>query len=376
MKLLLLCGVDSTGQGGAPKSTLDLAVALRRRGHEVSLMGDYSQAPEEKRIIKKNDIGYSELSMTGAFSFPLGFLRKSVQESRPDMVISTHRGCDTMASLALLGTGIPQTSIIRMLPAAGTEHSLITDPIRNYLWYRALRSMSMIVGISDEVVGQIVSVMGVQRSKVVRIYNAVDTAYFSPPENSQRREFRRAWRIPENAVVALVVGRLEPVKRPLDVVPITERLVDLPLVFAYAGDGSLKKDVRQQFRRRNLQDNLLLMGKQSDMSSVYAGSDLLLHTGQNEAFGRTVIESYACGRPVVAVSSGGVRELVEHGETGFLFESGDVEAAARYIKILASDERKYASMSKSARKKAVTGFSLDELGENYEKAIKSVLFAS
>lgn len=373
MKLFLLCGVDSTGQGGAPKSTLDLAVALKRRGHKITLAGNYSAAPEEKAIIKTNGIQYYEVSMEGVFSFPICFLRRMVRLHCPDMVITTHRGCDTMTAIALLGTGISRGSIVRMLPQSGTEHPFISDPLRNLLWFWALRSADLLVGISDEVVKGIVSMIGVEPSRAVRIYNAVDTEHFSPPDNSERLAFRRTWHIPENVFVVLIVGRLEPVKRPLDVIPIAEELDDIPLIFAYAGDGSLMVDIRQEFRRKGLQDKVLLLGKQSDMQSVYGGCDLLLHLGQDEAFGRVVIENYACGRPVVVVDSGGVRELVKRGETGYLFEPGDVVAAARSIRRLFADKGLYDSISKCVRKQAVEKFSLKVLGENYESVIVDAL---
>ena len=373
MKLFLICGIDSNGQGGAPRSTLDLAIALKERGHAITLVGNYSQASEELACISKYDIEYLEFSMNGVLRFPLSLLRRRIISAHPDMVISTHRGCDIMTSLALAGTGVLRGSIIRMLPQSGTENQFASDGLRNLLWYQALRSMNLLIGISDDVAEQIVSIMGVRQSRVVRIYNAVDTDYFRPSSQIERFNVRATWDIPADIPVVLIAGRIEPVKRPLDVIPVAEILRDVPLIFAFAGDGSLQKDVRNALREHDLEHKVLFLGKQSDMTSAYIGCDILLHFGQNEAFGRIVVESYACGKPVVCVNRGGIRELVQHGKTGFLFEAGDYAGAARYIRNLIKDQTLYRNVSCDLRKRAEEYFSLPVLGNNFEIAITRVL---
>lgn len=373
MRVIIICGVDSTGMGGAPKSTLDLAIALRALDHEVVLAGDYSKSVVDKKRIISSGIKYFEESMKGLLNFPLKKLRKLVLSFRPDVVVSTHRGCDIMTSLSLKGLNVPQCSVVRMLPSKGTEKKYLTDVLRNKLWHSTLRTMRFVIGISDHVVNQLVTIIGIDPTNTLRIYNAVDTEYFKPASHDRRIRFRQEWRIPNDTYVLLDAGRLEAVKRPWDAIRIIELLRELPIVLALAGDGSYRGEIKKLLQEKGIEDKVIFLGNQMDMPFIYGGSDILLHVGQDEAFGRVIIESYSCGKPVVGVNSGGIIELVDHGRTGFLFDPGDFKKAVEYIERLISDPTLYKTMSLNARDYAIKEFSIAKLGQYYERVLTSIL---
>lgn len=70
---------------------------------------------------------------------------------------------------------------------------------------------------------------------------------------------------------------------------------------------------------------------------VAASNGCYVSTSINESFGMTVIEAMACGCPVVVPNVGGICELVAHGQTGLLYEAGDLVTAAGYIETLLTD---------------------------------------
>lgn len=70
----------------------------------------------------------------------------------------------------------------------------------------------------------------------------------------------------------------------------------------------------------------------------YQAADIRLHAAKYESFGLSITESMACGLPVVATSTGGIPEQVEHAKNGFLCPPGDAEAMASYVQRLIDDE--------------------------------------
>ena len=73
------------------------------------------------------------------------------------------------------------------------------------------------------------------------------------------------------------------------------------------------------------------------LSTYYRAADVCLVPSRAESFGLVALEAAACGVPVVAAAVGGLRTLVEHGETGFLIDSRDPQVYAKHIEaVLAS----------------------------------------
>ncbi|MQA08268.1 MAG: glycosyltransferase [Pseudonocardiaceae bacterium] len=69
----------------------------------------------------------------------------------------------------------------------------------------------------------------------------------------------------------------------------------------------------------------------ADLARVYASLDVFVHTGSHETFCQTVQEAMASGIPVLAPDSGGPRDLVEDGETGYLLPAGEPDFGAALV---------------------------------------------
>lgn len=103
-----------------------------------------------------------------------------------------------------------------------------------------------------------------------------------------------------------------------------------------------RQDLQKMILENDLADRLVFKGSCSDQAAVYSQIGVLLHPFAHESFGRVFIESMAHGVPVVAAQGGAARELIQSGETGFLFEPTDTSAAARLALHILENPLEYA----------------------------------
>ncbi|MDE0597354.1 MAG: glycosyltransferase family 4 protein [Roseibacillus sp.] len=130
-------------------------------------------------------------------------------------------------------------------------------------------------------------------------------------------------------------------------------------VLEIAGGGDLEEEVREAAESLddcNFHGYVQGDEKRELLTSCVA---LLVPSIWWEAFGLVTLDAYAIGRPVIASKSGGLRETVVEGETGWLHESGDAES-------LASAMREVAGDIEEAKRRGLRG--MEWLAKNGEEA--------
>lgn len=153
------------------------------------------------------------------------------------------------------------------------------------------------------------------------------------PPAPPRPEARELLGLRPDGPVISYVARLTPVKRP-------ERFVDVAMevakrvpeaTFVVAGEGQLLAAMRRH--AEPLGDKMHFVGWRSDVQTVYAASDLIVLTSDNEGMPVSLIEAATVGVPAVTTDVGSVREVVLDGETGYVTSSsvGDLAAATARI---------------------------------------------
>lgn len=109
--------------------------------------------------------------------------------------------------------------------------------------------------------------------------------------------------------------------------------------FLIVGDGDLRPAIEAYIKEHHLTDKVRLAGYVSDMDSVYAISDLLVLCSDAEACPYVLVEAMRARCAIVATSVVGVRELVQHNETGILVDNNS-KAIASSIDEMMMDEGK------------------------------------
>jgi glycosyltransferase involved in cell wall biosynthesis len=122
--------------------------------------------------------------------------------------------------------------------------------------------------------------------------------------------------------------------------------------FLFVGDGPEYGRYSAMIRDLGLQSRVTLTGLIGDPigEGLYASSDIVCQVSRwGEAFGFTIAEAMASGRPVIGTCVGAIPELVRDGHSGFLVEPGDVNAMAERLLLLARSPELRVSMGAIGR---------------------------
>jgi D-inositol-3-phosphate glycosyltransferase len=119
------------------------------------------------------------------------------------------------------------------------------------------------------------------------------------------------------------------------------------------GNSELKK-AKRIASNLGIADRVTFLGAQPQaiLPYYYSAAEVCVLPSRYESFGLVVLEAMACGTPVIASRVGGIPEVVDEGETGFLITPGDEEEIADKIDWLMEDERRRSRMSLQARERA------------------------
>lgn len=184
--------------------------------------------------------------------------------------------------------------------------------------------------------------------RAVVIYPGIDVSRFSGNRTAHQ---------------GLVIGtacRLEPVKGLGDLLQAVALLApQFPDVrLEIAGDGSLRPSLQQEIRRLGIAGCVSLIGWQQDLPSLMAGWDIFAMPSLDEGFPVAGLEAMAAGLPVVASAVGGLPELVQDGETGWLVPAAaPTELAARLAELIRDGAMREA-MGRAGRQRVLHEFSI------------------
>jgi len=177
----------------------------------------------------------------------------------------------------------------------------------------------------------------------------VDADLFNPARRS--RELRREM-AGDAEVVLAYVGRIAPEKRVdllIEAFPEIRERASRRVALVFVGGGPALDGLRE----RGVEGvHFAGYRRGEDLAAHYASADAFLFPSDTETFGQVVTEAMASGLPVVAPARGGVMDTVIPGETGYLFDPGDVDDLAEQALRIVEDDALRRRMAAEARRQA------------------------
>jgi glycosyltransferase involved in cell wall biosynthesis len=356
------------GAGGAELVALQLSKALAVRGHQVTLIADIDRSrvtiPPCLEVVPVGMEALRGLVMR----LPRGFPRWLLQHLTGNLAVGRRIHCLVRRSPAgfhvihchgaLAAVLTKRTSAV---PVVYTEHDatpwtchyrrrserFIRKAVYRTLNVVAFRQADRVVTNFPLLAQELTDRWGIPQERVASIQNAIDIDELTDTRAGLLT-------VSEELGVGhycLFVGSLEPRKAP-DV--LLRALSEAPgIVCVLVGDGPDKRRLGQLAQQLGVAERLRFAGHlaPTELGRYYAGADLLVLPSFSEASPLVVLESMACGTPVVASRVGGIPGVVEDWKTGFLVKPGDVGQLTMVLRFLTEDRARLQRMGDEAQKR-------------------------
>lgn len=264
---------------------------------------------------------------------------------RPDVIQFPSPPSSNDALLPLLARlrGVPSVVRLAGWPLYEAKYRGDLSSYESYFFYRLTRSFFTKVVCASSFMRDRSMRDGIDAKKIQVIPNGIDL-----------NAFRYAGRIKLVGHPALLfVGRLEREKGIDILVESMEHLARaLPQVVLHVvGEGSLENELRRFTVTKGLIDRVVFHGKTLDTAAFYSSADICVVPSIFEAFGITVVEAMAAGKPVVATRCGGIPENVTNLDNGILVQPTR-QGLVKAITDLWNDAKLMERMSKNNLEKA------------------------
>jgi glycosyltransferase involved in cell wall biosynthesis len=224
---------------------------------------------------------------------------------------------------------------------------------------------AVLVIVPSHYLGEAVQRWGVEPARMVCVYNASD----GPGA-------RGACSLPEfQGATLCTVARLVPWKG----LGLLIRLIgDLPHTrLVIIGEGPLRSSLERQAREMGVASRVFFMGRlaPSEVAGCLAAADLFVLNSTYEGLPHVVLEAFAAGVPVVATAVGGVPEVVQHGQNGWLVTPGQDTALREAVQRLISDIPLRRKLIEGGQRTLVEKFAWPRLVSETEEALMRALHA-
>jgi phosphatidylinositol alpha-1,6-mannosyltransferase len=374
--------------GGLANTALKLASGFSMEGLDVIVLaprysGTDKEIDSEHRFQIKRMIG---LSRNHGIPSPLPeaagvySLYTAMRKYRPDVLLLITREGQTSGGLL---RDYPSKVIVRV---AGYEpyryllgkrlyNKLLGKPIRR-LYMKASRVVS-----PSQSTRELLESAGIPKDKIEVIYNGVGNDMLShKPDNDALKHLRANLNLKDEDKLILTVSRLVPSKGHKEIIRILPRLLKdfKNLKYVIVGEGRYETELRSLAADEGVLSNVIFAGPVTynrvkdylDLSYLFAMPNTSNEEKESvEGLPNVIFEAMARGKPIIAGTEGGAKEIVEHGVNGFVEDGKKIDRIYERVFELLQNEEMAKIFGENSRRKIEEGFTEDKMVQNYLKII-------
>jgi len=344
----------------------------------------------------KREHGKMELEAIGAkvYSHPLNVntfkiaisLQKYIKKFKPDAILVESSGLICLIAFILgeinnlpyfiLVKGNYKQEVEEIIPLKDNLLNKIIIMVDCKLYYFSIRRAKCIFTVSNYLAKEIGKQLDMPKKKIIIAYPSIDLIRFNP--NNNHYLFKNILGLSKETRLLLTVMNFEYPLKVGGLIYFLESIGEVlneyqNLKYVIAGDGFLKHWVERKVEKMGLNDSILLPGFVREIEKAYASSEFLIHTSFLDMAPLIILEAGASGKPVIVNRCGGIPELVNNGDTGFIIGKTDCkELKNKIIDLLEDDELRY-NMGINARKRIEKLYNHEKIGYIYSKKIKEYI---
>jgi N-acetyl-alpha-D-glucosaminyl L-malate synthase BshA len=253
----------------------------------------------------------------------------------------------------------------------GTDITLVgSDASYSEIVAYSIERSDGVTAVSESLASATRAQLGVQRPIEV-IPNFIDCDLY---RRRSEAKLRARFAGEDGTKLLIHVSNFRPVKRIDAVMEVFARVARrVPARLLLVGDGPELSTAHRLARELEVADRTHVLGAQEAVIPLLSIADLFLLPSAQESFGLAALEAMACGVPVVASRVGGLPEVIEDGETGFLCAPDDLDGmAAKAIAVL-TDSSLHERIAKTAVARVRRDFCVGRVVPMYEECYARIL---
>ena len=371
MKIGITC---YPSMGGSGIIATELGIKMAERGHEVHFIT--SNIPFRIRKPLPNMIFHQvEVNQYAVFQYPPYDITLSTKISEVikeyDLDILHMHYAVPHAICGILAKYMSGKDIKMMTTLHGTDITVLgyDHSLKGAIKF-GIEESDIVTSVSHSLAEQTKEIIHTDK-EIVPIYNFVRENEF-PTRHDET--FKTDYGISPNEKVLIHVSNFRSVKRIDTIIETFAKVHEkIPSKLVLLGDGPELIDMRQKTRDLGVEEHVLFLGKQDNVSAFYQLSDLVLLLSEKESFGLTLLEAMKTGVVPIGSNAGGIKEVIKHGETGYIVDVGDSEQAAQYAIKLLQDRKLYEQFQSQMLLDIEQRFGSELITDQYEYYYRKML---
>ena len=202
------------------------------------------------------------------------------------------------------------------------------------------------------------------------IYNIVNIYENAPSKPYIREELG----IAKSDIVVVSTGRITRDKGFDDLWEVIKQLKAYPNIkFVIAGEGDCREEWLTEIKKYGFENNVFLLGYRNDIDAILKESDIFIICTKHETLCISLLEAASNSLPLIASNVGGIPEIIEKGENGFLAEVGDIGGFKSAVLKLAGNKELRNQMGAKAKLKVDTVFNENDIVAKLDNIYKCVI---
>jgi glycosyltransferase involved in cell wall biosynthesis len=267
--------------------------------------------------------------------------------------------------------------MLRIHPLIMAEHStgrIDPDPKKRPIERLLAPLADGVIAVAKGQIPYLVKDKGYDPQKIRVIYNGIDVREWVPMARDSKAA--RELQIPDRAPVAGILAMLRPEKDHATFLQAAKLVLErVPEArFLIVGEGTERAKLEALAKQLGLDGRAIFTGRRADVRQMLSLFDVSVLTSVTvETFPMSFLEAMAMAKPLVATPAGGVPEMIDEGENGYLVPMRDAPALADALTKLLSDPKRAQAMGRTSRTIVEQRFTMENMVRETERYIQHLL---